>query len=144
MIASIKDEISGPSVFPNETEACSLSSDCLEITCREDGDVNFDLSFQLILLPCFSPPAVRIVFAGVIKFDSIFHKTESATVDGTTSHVYVQLDYLNNGSIGFQARFSANGIDSNYMYFIEVSTNLYLYLPSFLPSQVGGTELSCY
>ena len=106
-MTSIKNEINGPSVFPNETEACTLSNDCLEITCREDGDVDFDLSFQMILLPCFSPPAVRIVFSGVIKFDYIFRKTESANVKGTTSHVYVQLDLLDDSSIGFQARFTS-------------------------------------
>ena len=103
-MASITRTLNGPS---NETEICTLSSDCLEITCRVDGDVNSDLSLQLILLPCFSPPAVRIVFSGVINFDSIFRQTESDDVEGTTSRITVTLDRLSSDSIGFQAGFAA-------------------------------------
>lgn len=77
---------------------CTLSSDCLEVTCsREDI-----LSSQLILLPCFSPPAVRIILSGVVSIDYIFYQSEEDIVDQTNNRISVTLEHFENGAIGLE------------------------------------------
>ena len=77
------------------TNNCTLSSDCLEVVCFR-GDA---LSSQLILLPCFSPPAVRIILPG-INFDYIFYQSKGDIID--QNRIRVTLEHLGNGTIGLE------------------------------------------
>lgn len=86
---------------------CSLSTDCLELTCS-DGSL-----FQLILLPCFSPPAVRVVFSGAGSLDYIYQQSETDALKGTQHRVNVTLEHLNNGAIGLQASPNTNNVILN-------------------------------
>ena len=97
-MATIQDQLNGPSTNPNETEICSLSTDCLEVTCSNE-DL---LSFQLIILPCFSPPAVRIVLSDLLKYDYIFHQSEVDRVEGTIRRIRVTLEHVRKDAIGLE------------------------------------------
>ena len=102
-MANITDMLNGPSVTPNETDLCLLSADCLEITCSTDGGLGDNLLFQMILLPCFSPPAVRIVYVrDDATLDHIFRQSESSAVTGSITRFNVTLDHKSD-AIGLQA-----------------------------------------
>lgn len=100
-MTNITDILSGPSVFSNETRVCALSIDCQEISCTtsEGGRYGYQV-FELILLPCVTPPAVRIVFSGSINYDHTFYQDEEDNI--RIGRIGVKLDHLLNDTIGLQ------------------------------------------
>lgn len=100
--------LNGLAVVSSGTQECALSIDCQEISCAtitasSFGSYGRDQVFELILLPCLSPPAVRIVFSGNIYYDHIFHQSgEDLLYDFgyLSAHINVTLDHLTNNSIG--------------------------------------------
>ena len=105
-MANITNMLNGPSILPNETEVCTLSVDCQEIACTITNFLgSVDLVFELFLLPCFSPPAVRIVYSGIFNYDHTFYQTEEDALHPLNFNqidIGVKLDHSRDNTIGLQ------------------------------------------
>lgn len=104
---TISDMLNGPAIISTGTQECALSIDCQEISCATISSGSFfrNTVFDLILLPCLSPPAVKIVFSGGIYYDRIFYRSGEGSLydfDFLYAHIRVNLDHLRNNSIGLQ------------------------------------------
>ena len=103
-MANITDMLNGGFALPNQTEECTLSTDCQEITCIfADGKQ----VLEFIFLPCFSPPAVRIVFSGSVYYDHTFYQTEQDAlfppgIDALPYYINVQLEHPTSNDIRLQ------------------------------------------
>ena len=119
-MANITNMLNGPSILPNETEVCTLSVDCQEIACTITNSFgSVDLVFELFLLPCFSPPAVRIVYSGVFNYDHTFYQTEEDALHPLNFNqidIGVKLDHSRNNTIGLQVRtlYTVIGYETKY------------------------------
>ena len=78
---------------------CTLSADCLEVTCVDDSNIGL---FRMILLPCFYPPAVRIEFSGSVNYDYIFRQSEIDSIEGTSSRIGVILEHFLSDTVGLE------------------------------------------
>lgn len=103
-MANITEMLNQPSLISNDTRECALSIDCQEISCITEYEYGGYQMFELVLLPCVTPPAVRIVLYGEVDYDHTFYQSEEDPIHpwfnrGTVS---VTLDHLYNNSIGLQ------------------------------------------
>ena len=116
-MADITNMLNGPSILPNETEVCTLSVDCQEIACTITNVLgSVDLVFELFLLPCFSPPAVRIVYSGVFNYDHTFYQTEEDALIPFNIDIGVKLNHSRNNTVGLQVRtlYTVIGYETKY------------------------------
>ena len=104
---AVSEMLNGPAVVSSGRRDCALSIDCQEISCETIASSSFGRSqfFELILLPCLSPPAVRITFSGSINYDRIFYQSREDLLydfNYLSAHLNVTLDHLSNDSIGLE------------------------------------------
>ncbi len=93
---SVKDQLSILKSFIGAYSDCYLDNDCTEVDC---GDL------ELILQPCYSPPAIQLKIEGenAINMFHTFTKTEavSVTIQDSTIVMKITLNHMED-AIGLQ------------------------------------------
>lgn len=108
-MTTITNQLTGSVIYDGGVQNCTLSVDCQEITCiATDSDGN-NIIFELVLLSCVSPPAVRIVLSGEdVSYDHTFHQREEDDlhfIKSTSGSIDVRLDHPSNSSIGLRVSY---------------------------------------
>ena len=109
-MAFITNQLNGIVVYATgSAQKCTLSVDCQEIACIATDHNGDDVFFEFVLLPCLSPPAVRIVLSTEdIAYDHTFYQREIDNLNfrlSTSGRIDVRLDHSSHNSIGLQVRF---------------------------------------
>ena len=93
-------------LYLKESTDCSVSGDCQEMMCNFGSEEG---SFNLELLPCSSPPAIRILFTanGSMPYDYTISNSEYFHLDNISLGLNVTLLHYNSSAIGIQVSHSA-------------------------------------
>ena len=84
---------------------CSASDDCQEMTCDFSSEEG---SFNLELLPCSSPPAIRMVFTagGLVVLNFTISNSEYLHMNNSPLDLNVTLLHYDSSTIGVQVSHS--------------------------------------
>lgn len=106
-MTNITEVLSQSPLLSNDTRKCGLSIDCQEVSCVTKYENGGYQVFELVLLPCVTPPAVRIVLSGDVEYDHTFYQSEEDSIHPWLSRgtVSVTLNHPSNNSIGVQVNF---------------------------------------